>query len=69
MTRNELYELESSVCKNIDRIKKEQAEYIKGVEYGIDLMFSAVREHLVKEEQALAERITDNEQRNTEDGK
>ena len=51
MTRNELYELESAVYKNIDRIKAEQAEYIKGVEKGIDLMFRAVRDLLAKEEE------------------
>lgn len=52
MTRAELYELEADVNKNIDRIKKEQAEYLKGVEHGIELMFKAVRERLAKEEDA-----------------
>ncbi len=53
MTRNELYELEGDiVVKTIDCIKKEQAEYVKGVEYGMDLAFRAVRNHLVKEEEA-----------------
>ena len=49
MTKNELYELEAEVIKNIDRIKREQAEYVKGVEAGIELMFKAVRNHLSKE--------------------
>ena len=51
MTRNELYELEGKVVQNIDRIKAEQAEYINGVEKGIDLMFRAVRDVLAKEEE------------------
>jgi hypothetical protein len=52
MTRNELYEIEGDiVVKTIDRIKKEQAEYVKGVEYGMDLAFRAVRNHLLKEEE------------------
>lgn len=51
MTKNELYELESEVHKNVDRIKREQAEYLKGVEAGIELMFKAVRDHLTKEAQ------------------
>lgn len=51
MTRNDLYDLESAALKNIDRIKREQAEFIKGVEYGIELMFKEVREHLRKEEE------------------
>ena len=54
MTRNELYELEGKfVVQTIDRIKKEQAEYVKGVEYGMDLAFRAVRDHLLKEEEAV----------------
>ncbi len=51
MTRNELYDLEIAAIKNIDRIKREQAEFVKGVEYGIELMFREVREHLRKEEE------------------
>jgi hypothetical protein len=64
MTRNELYEIEGDVIYNeIARIKKEQEEYRKGVEYGIELMFKAVRNHLAKEEEkALAER-SENERR------
>lgn len=52
MTRNDLYDLEISAIKNIDRIKREQAEFVKGVEYGIELMFREVREHLRKEEES-----------------
>ena len=51
MTRNDLYDLELAAIKNIDRIKREQAEFVKGVEYGIELMFKEVREHLRKEEE------------------
>ena len=52
MTRNELYEIEGDiVVKTIERIKKEQAEYVKGVEYGMDLAFKSVRNHLLKEEE------------------
>lgn len=54
MTKNELYDLETEVSKNIDRIKREQAEYIKGVEAGIELMFKAVRNHLAKEDEKAA---------------
>lgn len=62
MTRNDLYEIEGNVIHNeIARIKREQEEYRKGVEYGIELMFKAVRNHLVKEEEkALAERTESN---------
>lgn len=49
MDRQELYNLEIEVHKNIDIIKNEQAEYVRGVEKGIDLMFDAVRKHLTKE--------------------
>ena len=55
MTKNELYDLEKEVYKNIERIKREQAEYVMGVERGIDLMFNAVRNYLTKEEQRRAE--------------
>ena len=51
MTRNDLYDLEIAAIKNIDRIKREQAEFIKGVEHGIELMFKEVREYLRKEEE------------------
>lgn len=51
MTRTELYDLESEVYKNIERIKAEQASYVKGVEAGIELMFKAVRSALAKEEE------------------
>ena len=49
MDKQELYNLEIEVHKNIDLIKNEQAEYVRGVEKGIDLMFDAVRKHLTKE--------------------
>ena len=52
MTTDELYELEKVVYGNIARIKREQAEYLKGVEDGIELMFKSVRERLNKEEEA-----------------
>ena len=51
MTRNELYDLEIAAIKNIDLIKKEQAEFVKGVEHGIELMFREVREFLRKEDE------------------
>ena len=51
MTRNDLYDLEIAAIRNIDRIKKEQAAYNEGVEYGIELMFKEVREYLRKEEE------------------
>ena len=54
MTRNDLYDLEIAAIKNIDRIKREQAEFVKGVEHGIELMFAEVREHLRKEEERRA---------------
>lgn len=55
MTKNELYALEKVVYKNIELIKREQAEYLKGVEYGIDLMFNAVRTYISEEEQRSTE--------------
>ena len=59
MTKNELYDIETEVLKNLERIKREQAEYVRGVEVGIDLMVRAVRIHLTKEdEKALRERNT-----------
>ena len=68
MTRNELYELEGKfVVQTIDRIKKEQAEYVKGVEYGMDLAFRAVRDHLLKEEETVYKaRIEAKESEDTE---
>lgn len=56
MTRHDLYELERDVYKNIDRIKREQAQYVKGVEEGIELVFKAVRETLAKEEENAAKK-------------
>lgn len=56
MTKNELYALETEVSKNIDRIKREQDEYVKGVEAGIELMFKAVRNHLTKEDENAAKK-------------
>lgn len=49
MDKQALYNLEIEVRKNIDIIKNEQEEYVKGVEKGIDLMFDAVRKHLNKQ--------------------
>ena len=49
MNKNELYDLEIEVHKKVDIIKNEQAEYVRGVEKGIDLMFDAVRNFLRKE--------------------
>lgn len=68
MTRNELYELEGNfVVKTIESIKREQAEYIKGVEYGMDLAFRAVRNQLLKEEEAsYKSRIEAKESEDTE---
>ena len=63
MTRNELYEIEGDiVIKTIDRIKREQAEYVKGVEYGMDLAFRAVRNHLLKEEEAAYKARTESKE-------
>ena len=68
MTRNELYELEGDiVVKTIERIKREQAEYVKGVEYGLDLAFRAVRNHLLNEEEAACKtRMDAKKSENTE---
>ena len=49
MNKNELYDLEIEVHKKVDVIKNEQAEYVRGVEKGIDLMFDAGRTFLRKE--------------------
>ena len=49
MTKDDLYELERDVYKNVDRIKREQSEYLKGFESGISKMFEAVRAFLTKE--------------------
>jgi uncharacterized protein Yka (UPF0111/DUF47 family) len=54
MTRNDLCELESEVYKNLERIKREQAEFVKGVEHGMDLMYKAVNRFLFEEEQKNA---------------
>ena len=50
MTKNELCDIAKEVNKNIDIIRNEQAEYLRGMERGIDLMFTAVRNYLAKEE-------------------
>ena len=49
MNKNDLYDLEMEVHKKIDIIKSEQAEFVRGVEKGIDLMFAAVKTFLSKE--------------------
>lgn len=54
MNKNDLYNLEIEVHKIIDIIKNEQAEYVRGVEKGIDLMFDAVRTYLNKEAEQAA---------------
>ena len=56
MNKNDLYNLEIEVHKVIDIIKSEQAEYVRGVEKGIDLMFDAVRTHLAKEQDNQTEK-------------
>ena len=56
MTKDEIYALETEVCKNLERIKREQAEYVKGVEAGIELMAKAVRARLAKEEETTAKK-------------
>lgn len=48
MTKNELYDIEKEVNKNIDIIRNEQAEYLSGVKKGIDLMFCAVMDYLTE---------------------
>ena len=49
MKKNDLYDLEIEAHKKVDIIKSEQAEYVRGVERGIDLMFDVVRTFLRKE--------------------
>lgn len=53
MNLNELYEIERTVSHEMQTLKeKKEAEtraFIEGVDKGIDLMFSAVREALWKE--------------------
>jgi hypothetical protein len=49
VNKNDLYDLEIEVYKKIDIIKSEQAEFVRGVEKGIDLMFAAVKTFLSKE--------------------
>lgn len=48
MTKNELYDIEKEVNKNIDIVRNEQVEYLGGVEKRIDLMFCAVRDYLIE---------------------
>lgn len=60
MTKQELYKLDAEVYKNIDRIKCEQEEYLKGVEYGMELMFKAVKTALDKEEETTAKEAKPN---------
>jgi hypothetical protein len=58
MTLKDLSELETAAYKNIDRIKREQENYLCGVEEGINIMFKAVRERLIKEKEKTAEEAT-----------
>lgn len=51
MTKDELYDIEKSVYGNIERIRREQAEYLAGVEHGANLMFKAVLAVIKKEEE------------------
>lgn len=57
MTRNELYLLEIEASKNIEHIKREQAEYVRGIEKGIDIMFRTVKNYILQcEEKERTER-------------
>ena len=53
MNLNELYEIERTVSHKMQVLKeKKEAEtkaFIEGVDRGIDLMYSAIREALMKE--------------------
>lgn len=56
MTKNELYELESRAYENIERIKREQDAFRRGVEEGIAIMFKTMRDALDKEEKENAQK-------------
>ena len=55
MTSDDLYKIEIDVFREVERIKREKEEYCKGVEYGMELMFKAVRDYLTAEAEKGAE--------------
>lgn len=50
MDKNQLYDIETDIYKNLDNIKAEQKQYAAGIEKGIDMTVSAVRKALNSEE-------------------
>lgn len=54
MDKNQLYDIETELYRDLDNIKKEQKQYTAGVEKGIDMTVSAVRKGLNAESQSSA---------------
>lgn len=52
MDKNQLYDIETELYRDLDNIKKEQKQYTAGVEKGIDMTVSAVRKGLNAESQS-----------------
>lgn len=52
MDRNQLYDIENKMYRELDAIKSEQKQYNAGFEKGIDMTVSAVRKALNKESQS-----------------
>lgn len=52
MNKNQLYDIETKLYRDLDNIKKEQKQYAAGVENGIDMTVSAVRKSLNAESQS-----------------
>lgn len=52
MNRNQLYDIENKMYRELDAIKSEQKQYNAGFEKGIDMTVSAVRKALNKESQS-----------------
>lgn len=50
MDKNKLYDIETEIYKKLDCIKKEQKQYVAGIEKGIDMTVNAVRKALNSEE-------------------
>ena len=54
MNKNQLYDIETKLYRDLDNIKKEQKQYAAGVEKGIDMTVSAIRKGLNAESRSSA---------------
>ena len=51
MNKDTLYEIETQLFKEVDSLKKKHAQYISGIEKGIDMTVEALRRKMNEENQ------------------